>query len=91
MADGVRADRAGDVNLLLCDQRPRDRRAEKIEALVLRVRAEHREDIVADEFLAQILDEDVFGLDAEKQRLLPRGSSSSPWPRSAVKVTTSQP
>src|SRR5262249_10480356 len=32
----------------------------------------HREDIVAHEFLAQILDEDVLRLDAEEQRFLPR-------------------
>ena len=66
MGDGIGADLAGDLDLLLGDQRPRDRRAEEIEPLILRIGAEHREDIVADEFLAQILDEDMLGLDAEQ-------------------------
>src|SRR5262249_8915636 len=41
--------------------------------LVERVRPEHGEDVVAHELFAQILDEDVLRLDAEKQRLLARG------------------
>ena len=36
------------------------------------VGAEHREHVVADELLAQVLDEDVVFLDAEHQRLLAR-------------------
>ena len=73
VADGVGADLARDLDLLLGDQRPRDRGAEQILALVDRVGAEHREHEVADEFLAQVLDEDVLRLDAEQQRLLARG------------------
>ena len=38
----------------------------------MRVGAEHREDVVAHEFLAQVLDEDVLRLDAEQQRLVAR-------------------
>ena len=71
--DRVGADLLGDLDLLLGDQRPRDRGAEQILPLVERVGAEHREDVVAHELLAQILDEDVLRLDAEQQRLLARG------------------
>ncbi len=38
--------------------------AEQVLALIDRVGPEHREDVVADELLAQVLDEDVLGLDA---------------------------
>ena len=41
-------------------------------ALVERVGAEHREHVVAHELFAQVLDEDVGGLDAEEERLLAR-------------------
>ena len=81
----------GDLDLLLGDQRPRDRGAQQIDAFIERIGAEHREDIVADEFLAQILDEDVLGLDAQARAFWRAGSISSPCPRSAVKVTTSAP
>ena len=59
VGDGVGADLAGDLDLALGDQRPGDRGAEQVGALVERVGAEHREDVVADELLAQILDEDL--------------------------------
>ncbi len=72
VTDRVGPDAAGDVDLGLGDQRPGDRGAEQVDALVERVGPEHREDVVADEFLAQILDEDVLGLDAHHQGLLPR-------------------
>ena len=65
MADGVGAGLAGDLDLLLGDQRPGDGGAEQVHALVERVGAEHREHVVADELLAQVLDEDVVRLDAE--------------------------
>ena len=68
----VGANFRGDLDLLLGDQRPRDRGAEQVLPLVQRVGAEHREHVVADELLAQVLDEDVAGLDAEQQRLLAR-------------------
>ena len=72
MRHGVGADLLGDLDLLLGDQRPRDRGAEQILALIERVGAEHREHVVAHEFFAQIFDEDVLRLDAEHQRLLAR-------------------
>ena len=73
VGDRVRPDFAGDLDQPLGDQRPRDRGAEQILALVLRVGAEHREHVVAHEFLAQVLDEDVLGLDAEHFGLRARG------------------
>ena len=72
MGDRVGADLARDLDQPLGDQRARDRGAEQILALVLRVGAKHREDVVAHEFLAQVFDEDVLGLDAEQLRLAPR-------------------
>ena len=72
VGDRIGADLLGDLDLLLGDQRPRDRGAEQILALIERIGAEHRKHVVADEFLAQILDEDVLRLDAERQRLRPR-------------------
>src|SRR5437667_321374 len=62
----------GNLDLLLGDQRARNRRAEQILALVKRVGAEHREHVVADELLAQILDKNVLRLDAEQKGLLAR-------------------
>ena len=59
VADGVRARRLRDLDLALGDQRPSDRGAEQIDALVKRIGSEHREDEIADEFLAQIFDEDL--------------------------------
>ncbi len=49
----------GDLDLALGDQRPRDRGAEQVDALVERVGAEHRKDVVGDEGLAQVFDEDL--------------------------------
>ena len=91
MRHGVRPHRAGNLDLLLGDERPGDRGAEEVEALILRVGPEHREHIVAHEFVAQVLDEDVFRLDAEQQRLLAGGLEFLALAESAVKVTTSQP
>ena len=73
MGDRVRPDFAGDLDQPLGDKGARDRRAEQILSLVLRVGAKHRKHVVADELLAQVLDEDVLGLDAEQFRLLARG------------------
>src|SRR5258705_10990460 len=72
MGHRVGADLFGDFDLLLRNQGPCDRRPQEILPLIDRVGAEHRKHVIADEFLAQILDEDVFGLDAEQQRLRPR-------------------
>ena len=60
----------GDLDQALGDQRPGDRGAEQIDALIEGVGAEHREDEVADELLAQILDVDL--LDAEHLGLAAR-------------------
>jgi hypothetical protein len=58
-----------DLDQALGDQRPRDRGAEQVFAFVDGVAAEHREDEIAHEFLAQVVDEDVLRLDAQLQRL----------------------
>ncbi len=72
VGDRVGADFFRDLDLLLGDQRPCDRGAEQVLPLIQRIGAEHREHVVAHEFLAQVLDEDVLRLDAEQQRLLAR-------------------
>ncbi len=72
MADGVGAGHLRDLDLALGDERPGDRGAEQIHALVERVGAEHREHVIAHEFLAQILDMNVLRLDTEQFRLLAR-------------------
>jgi len=69
VADGVGAGFVDDVDQALGDQRPRDRGAEQVFALVHGVGAEHRENEVAHEFLAQVVDVDLLRLDAELQRL----------------------
>ena len=73
MRHGIGADLLRDLDLLLRDQRPRDRGAQQIDAFVKRIGAEHRKHIIADEFLAQILDENVFRLDAQQFGLRARG------------------
>ncbi len=73
VADGIGASQPRDLDLLLGDERARDRGTEQVHALVERVRPEHREHVVADELLAQILDEDVLTSDAEQLRLFARG------------------
>ncbi len=55
---------------MLGDQRPGDRGAEQVDALVERVGAEHRKDEILHEFLAQIHDADI--LDAEHLRFFAR-------------------
>ena len=70
MGDGIGADLAGDLDLPLGDQRTRDRGAEQVGALIERVGAKHREDKVAHELLAQIVDKDLAG--AEQFGLAPR-------------------
>jgi hypothetical protein len=68
--DGIGADLLRDLDLPLGDKRARDRGAKEIRALVERIRPEHGKNVVAHELFAQILDEDVLRLDAEKKRLL---------------------
>jgi hypothetical protein len=64
-----------DLDLALGDQRARDRRTQQVHPLVQRVRPEHREDVIAHELLAQILDIDFpdaqhLGLLAGRLQLL---------------------
>ena len=71
----VGADLFGDLDLALRDQRAGDRGAEQVLAFVQRVGAEHREDEVAHEGLAQVVDEDllhagVLGLLARRAEFL---------------------
>ena len=70
VGDGVGAGFLRDLDQVLGDQRPGDRGAEQIEALIEGVGAEHREDEIGDEFLAHIHDADV--LDAHHLGLLAR-------------------
>src|SRR5258705_6150946 len=72
MGHRVGTELLGELYLLLRDQRTRDRRAEQILPLIHRVGAKHRKHVIADEFLAYILDEDILRLDAEQQRFLAR-------------------
>ena len=72
MGDRVGAHFMGNLDQALGDQGSRDRGAEQILALVEGVGAEHREHVVAHEFFAQVLDEDVLWLDAEQFRFFPR-------------------
>ena len=73
VADRIGADLTGDFDLALGDQRTGDRGAEQVLAFIDRVGAEHREDVVFHELFADVLDEDVLGLDAGGQRLGARG------------------
>jgi hypothetical protein len=66
----IGADLARDLDLALGNQRPGDRGAEQVLALVERVGAEHREHEVPHELLAHVVDEDVLRLDAQHFRLL---------------------
>ncbi|MNL16185.1 hypothetical protein D3C87_1372140 [compost metagenome] len=70
MGNGVGAGFLGDFDETLGDQRAGDGGAEQILAFINRIGAEHGEDEVAHEFLAQVLDADV--LDAEHLGLLAR-------------------
>src|SRR5262249_10885190 len=63
---------ARNFDLLFGDQGTRDRGAEQVGSLVEGVGAKHRKNVVADELLAQILDEYVALLDPEHERLTPR-------------------
>ena len=70
MCHRIGSDLFGNLDLPLRDQRPRDRRAQQILAFIESIGAEHREDEVAHEGLAQIVHEDF--LHAEHLGLLPR-------------------
>ena len=72
VGDRVGTDLLGNLDLLLGDERTRNRGAEQVLPLIDGIGAKHREDVIAHEFLAQILDKDIFALDAEQQGLRPR-------------------
>jgi hypothetical protein len=61
VGDGIRPRLAGDFHQALGDQRPGDRGAEQVLALVQRIGAEHREHEVAREFLGQVVHVDGAG------------------------------
>ena len=73
VADGIGPDQLGNLNLALGNQRPGNRGAEQIKPFIQGIGAHHWEDIIAAEFLADILDEDMLFLDACEPRLLPCG------------------
>ena len=66
VGDGVGAHLFRDLDLALGDQGAGDGGAEEVHALVECVHAEHREDEVADEFLTEVVHEDVLFLDAQE-------------------------
>ncbi len=68
VGDRIGAGFPGDVNQVLGDQRAGDRGAEQVDTFVDRIGAEHREDEILDELLADVLDVDF--LDAEHFGLL---------------------
>src|SRR2546430_5856634 len=70
--NGIGPDLFRDLDLPLGDERPRDRGAEEILALVERVGPKHGKDVLAHELFAQIFDENVLRLDAEQKRLFAR-------------------
>ena len=75
MGHGIGADLMGNLDQPLGDQRARDRGAEQVGAFIQRIGAKHRKDVVAHEFLAQVLDEDLrgaheLGLGARRLELL---------------------
>ena len=65
MGHGVGTGQLGNLDLALGNKRPRDRRAEQIEPLVQRIGAHHRKDEILDEFLAQIIDKNMFRFDTQ--------------------------
>ena len=73
MRHRIRAVLMRQLDEALGDKRPRDGRAQQIEALIERVCAEHREDEIAHEFLAHVLDVDILFLDAQELGLRARG------------------
>ena len=72
MGDGVGPGQFSDFDLALGDQRPGDRRAEQVFALVDGVGPEHGKHEIPHEFLAQVINIDIFRLDPELQRFAPR-------------------
>ena len=70
VSDGVGAGFLGDLDQPFGNQRPGNRCAQQIDAFIDGIGAEHRENEIADEFLAQIIDIDF--LDAQHLGLAAR-------------------
>ena len=66
VGDSVGTGLAGDLDEALGNERPGDRGAEQVIAFVAGIGAHHREHEIAHEFLAQVVDVDVLGLDAHQ-------------------------
>ena len=71
LAGGTVCDRVGasfprDLDQALGNERAGDRGAEQVVAFIAGIGAHHREDEIAHEFLAQVVDVDVLGLDAHQ-------------------------
>ena len=69
VGDGIGAGFAGDFHQTLGNERAGYAGAQKIITLITGIGAHHREDEIAHEFLADIVNVDMFGLDAHQHRL----------------------
>ena len=72
MRDGVGTGFLGDFDQALRNEGARDAGAQQIVAFVAGIGAHHREDVIAHEFFAQVLDEDVLVGDAHRTGLFAR-------------------
>ncbi len=81
MADRIGANLPSNLDLPLGDQRPGYRGAEQIQPFVQRVGTHHREDIIGDEFLAQVVDENMLRTDPHQFGLVPRRPQFFPLPK----------
>jgi NAD(P)-dependent dehydrogenase (short-subunit alcohol dehydrogenase family) len=87
VGDGVGLLGLGDLHHALGDERPRDRGAEEVLALVNRAGAHHRVDEVLRELLLEVIDVNLRG--AGLLGLLFEPLSSSSWPMLAQKAIIS--
>ena len=85
----VAAGRQRDLDLLARDERPRDRRAEQVVALVDRAGLQHREEVVGRELFLRVDEMEVAR--AGRCAFCARPAVSSAWPTSTATATTSQP
>ena len=69
MGNGIGPNLMGDLDLAFGNERPGNRSAEQIQSFIDRIGAEHREDIIADKFFAQIVYEDMLVFDPGHLRL----------------------
>ena len=65
MSDRVCTGFTGDFDQSFCDQRTGDTGAQQIFTFINRIGPEHREHEIANEFLTQVVDENVFRFDTE--------------------------